>query len=101
MQITNKAEPDPISSMLIVDAYMRWALEAAEEVVGKQGLAIVLREAGLERFIDNYPSNHLEISGTVTFGDYTNLSTGLLNFYKRPRQRHGDTGWSCRREKGH
>lgn len=84
MQITNKTEPDPITNMLIVDAYMRWALEAAEEVVGKQGLAIVLREAGLERFIDNYPSNNLEISGTVTFGDYTNLSSGLLNFYKRP-----------------
>jgi hypothetical protein len=43
MQITDRIEPDPIASMLIVDAYMRWALEAAEEVVGKQGLVVALK----------------------------------------------------------
>ena len=32
---------------------MRWALLAIEEVIGKQGMAVVLRDAGLEYLIDN------------------------------------------------
>ncbi len=84
VQITSKLEHDPVTDMHTVDAYMRWALEATEEVVGKDGLAIVLRQNGLERFIDHYPPDVLEVSGNITFGDYTNLSTGLLSFYGRP-----------------
>ncbi len=68
----------------VVDAYMRWALEAAEEVVGKDGLAVVLRQSGLERFIDNYPPDKLEATGAISFKDYASLNAGLLNFYGRP-----------------
>ena len=55
MIIKNKTENDPVTEMHITDAYMRWALMAAEEVAGKHGLGIVLRNAGLEHLIDHYP----------------------------------------------
>ncbi len=66
-----------------MDAYMRWALMAAEEVVGKQGLDIILRENHLERFIDNYPAEKMEIGGEIKTQDYTNLGTGVLEYYER------------------
>ncbi len=84
VQISDKPVHDPIAAMKMVDAYMRWALEASEEVIGKDGLAVVLRGAGLERFIDNYPPNVLETSGNITYGDYTALCAGILNFFGRP-----------------
>ena len=77
MEIQDKAEHDPVADFYQVDAYMRWALLAAEEVVGKRGLGIVLREAGLERLIDNYPSGELNPSGHISFGDYAALNAGL------------------------
>jgi predicted hydrocarbon binding protein len=83
MDITSKAEHDPVADLHQVDAYMRWALLAAEEVVGKQGLAVVLRDAGLERFIDNYPPEELKASGNITFGDYAALNAGLFSFFGR------------------
>ena len=83
MVIKNKTEHDPVVDLYMVDAYMRWALLAAEEVVGQKGLSIVLREAGLERLIDNYPPNELKLSGLLSYGDYADLSAGLLNFYGR------------------
>ena len=83
MEIKDKTPNDPIASLYLVDAYMRWALLAAEEVVGKQGLYVLLRERGLARFIDNYPPELLKISGTITLGDYAQLCTGLLTFFGR------------------
>jgi predicted hydrocarbon binding protein len=83
MVITPKTERDPVAELYMVDAYMRWALLAAEEVVGHQGLGIVLRQSGLERLIDNYPPNELKLSGSLTYGDYASLSAGLLTFYGR------------------
>ncbi len=83
MEVRVKTPQDPIASLYLVDAYMRWALLAAEEVVGKQGLQVVLREHGLERFINNYPPELLKISGTITLGDYAELCTGLLTFFGR------------------
>jgi len=74
---------DPAASLKIVDAYMRWAMVAAEEVAGKQGVNVVLREAGLERFVDNYPPNELKSSGQITFGDYAGFNAGLFNFFGR------------------
>jgi predicted hydrocarbon binding protein len=43
----------------------------------------VLRQADLEHLINNYPSNQLKISRSLTFGDYASLSTGLLEFFGR------------------
>ncbi len=69
--------------MHMVDAYMRWALMAVEEVVGKPGLNLVLRENHLERFIDNYPAEILTVSGDITEQDYADLSAGVLQYYGR------------------
>ncbi|MCP4542761.1 MAG: 4-vinyl reductase, partial [Chloroflexi bacterium] len=54
LEIKAKSEHDPAADIDLVDALMRWALLASEEVVGEKGLRIVLRDAGLERFIGNY-----------------------------------------------
>jgi predicted hydrocarbon binding protein len=62
---------------------MRWALLAAEEVVGKQGLTVLLRNNKLERFIDNYPPELLKVSGTITLGDYAHLCAAVLTFFGR------------------
>ena len=84
MVIKDKADHDPVANLYAVDAYMRWALQASEEVIGDKGMHIVLREAGLEQLIGNYPPNSLEASGNFTFGDYANLCAALLNFFGRP-----------------
>ena len=81
--ITDKKEHDPVVELHITDAYMRWALMAAEEVAGKNGLGIVLRSAGLEHLIDNYPAEKLAVSGTISYGEYARLNTGLLEFFGR------------------
>lgn len=83
MNISDKPQPDPVDAMHMVDAYMQWALRAAEEVVYKQGLPIILREYGLEHLVDNYPSEELKITGNILSGDYANLCVGLLQFYGR------------------
>ena len=47
MDVKPKTEADPVAALYMVEAYMRWALLAAEEVAGANGLAIVLRQSGL------------------------------------------------------
>jgi hypothetical protein len=83
MNIHNKTEHDPVADLYTVDAYLRWALLAAEEVVGEKGMHIVLREAKLDSLIDNYPPNESKVIGNYTFGDYANLCTALLTFFGR------------------
>ena len=83
LEVRNRAVHDPVADIPIVDAYMLWALMAAEEVVGKQGLGVLLRQGGLARLVDNYPPNTLTASGNFTFADYAALNTGLLTFYGR------------------
>ena len=83
MEIKNKTHQDPAAALPVIEAYMAWALTAAEEVVGRQGLAIILRDNGLERFIDQYPPENLSLSNNITYADYTNLCAGLLKFYGR------------------
>ena len=83
MVIESKVGHDPVADLYMVDAYMRWALQASEEVVGEKGMYIVLRQAGLESLINNYPTNASQISGHFTYGDYANLCASLLNFFGR------------------
>src|SRR5262245_15286894 len=83
MEIRNKSQHDTVADLPLPEAYMRWALMAAEEVVGKQGLGIILRENNLERFIDNYPPENLTLGPSVTCGEYANLCTGIMKFYGR------------------
>ena len=72
MQIKDKPS-DPVAELHMVDAYMRWALMAVEEVVGKPGLKVVLRENDLERFSEDFPAEKLGVSGDITCQDYANL----------------------------
>ena len=81
--IKNKVEPDPVAELPIVDAYIRWALLAAEDVIGKSGMIAVLRQIGLAHLIDNYPPNALQVSGNLKYSDYANLNAGLLDFFGR------------------
>lgn len=83
MSISNKPQLDPVTQLHITDAYMRWALEAVEEVAGKHGLEVVLRDAGLAHLIGNFPDDKVEVSGANTYGEYANLNAGLLNFFGR------------------
>jgi predicted hydrocarbon binding protein len=83
MEIRDRADHDPATDVLLVDAYMRWALLAAEEVVGKNGLAVVLRQARLDQFIGNYPPEQLKVTTGLTLYHYASLNAGLLNFFGR------------------
>ncbi len=83
MEIRDKKEYDPVTEIMIVDAYMRWALQAAEEVVGEKGMHVILRQAKLEHLINNYPPNEPAVVGNYSFGDYSNLSAALLSFFGR------------------
>jgi predicted hydrocarbon binding protein len=86
MNITNKPVHDPASDLKMPDAHFRSALLAAEEVAGKQGMAVVLRNAGLEQLIDHYPPESNKISGNYSFGDYASLNAALLTFFGRGGQ---------------
>lgn len=83
MEIRDRPDHDPAADILLVDAYMRWALLAAEEVVGKNGLAVVLRQSGLEQLIGAYPPEQLKATTGLTLYHYASLNAGLLNFFGR------------------
>lgn len=84
MAISNKTQYDPVSDFKVMDAYMRSALLAAEEVVGERGMGIVLRQAGMEQVINNYPPNSFNSASGFTFGQYADLCSALLDFFGRP-----------------
>jgi predicted hydrocarbon binding protein len=83
LEIRNRSMPDPVAELPIVDAYMRWALLAAEEVIGRPGLSAILRQINLAPIIDNYPPELLQVSGNYKYADYANLNCGLLEFFGR------------------
>jgi bacteriochlorophyll 4-vinyl reductase len=63
------------------NALMRQALLAIGEVMGEQGLKVVLRQAGLERYVDALPPNDLE-QDTPTV-EYAALNQAVEEFYGR------------------
>jgi predicted hydrocarbon binding protein len=83
MEIKDRTDHDPATDILLVDAYMRWALMAAEEVIGKNGLTVVLRQSGLDQLINNYPPEQLKASTGMTLAHYAALNAGLQNFFGR------------------
>ena len=66
---------------VIVNALVRQALVAAQEVMGQNGLNTVLRTSHLERFIDNLPPDNLEPS--VKTSEYAHLNYAIDSFYGR------------------
>jgi bacteriochlorophyll 4-vinyl reductase len=67
--------------LVIVNALMRQALVAVEEVMGKNGLNAVLRMSSLGQYIDNLPPDDLNPS--VKSSDYARLNEAIESFYGR------------------
>jgi bacteriochlorophyll 4-vinyl reductase len=63
------------------NALMRQAILAIGEVMGEQGLKVTLRQAGLERYIDELPPNNLEQD--VPTVEYAALNKSVQEFYGR------------------
>ncbi|MBU0704655.1 MAG: hypothetical protein KKC18_12410 [Chloroflexi bacterium] len=63
------------------NALMRQAILAIGEVMGERGLKVVLRQAGLERYVDELPPNDLE-QGVSTV-EYAALNQAVEEFYGR------------------
>lgn len=66
---------------VIVNALVRQALIASEEVMGENGLKVVLNSAGLGRFVGNYPPDNLDPG--IQASDYARLNQAIENFYGR------------------
>jgi len=67
--------------LVIVNALMRQALVAVEEVMGQNGLNAVLRTSGLQQYIGNLPPDDLNPS--VKSSDYARLNEAIEDFYGR------------------
>jgi predicted hydrocarbon binding protein len=63
------------------NALMRQAIMAIGQVMGERGLRIVLREAGLERYVDELPPDDLEQD--IATVDYAALNQAVEEFYGR------------------
>ena len=61
--------------LVIVNALMRQALVAVEEVMGRNGLNAVLRTAGLAQYVDNLPPD--DLSPSVRSSDYARLNEAI------------------------
>ncbi|HEY67256.1 MAG TPA: hypothetical protein G4N97_03190 [Thermoflexia bacterium] len=66
---------------LFTNALMRQAILAIGEVMGERGLKVVLRQAGLERYVDELPPNNLELGATAA--EYAALNQAVEEFYGR------------------
>lgn len=66
---------------VIVNALVRQALVAAQEVMGENGLNAVLRASGLERFIGAFPPNDLNPS--IQASQYARFNAAIEEFYGR------------------
>ncbi len=67
--------------LFMVNALMRQALVAVEEVMGRNGLTAVLRASDLDRYIDQLPPN--DLTPAVSAADYARLNEAIENFYGR------------------
>lgn len=69
------------TDLVLVNALMRQALVAVEEVMGKNGLVAVLRASNLAQYIDNLPPN--DLNPAVSAADYSRLNEAIETFYGR------------------
>ena len=65
----------------IVNALVRQALVAAQEVMGENGLNVVLRSTGLDRFVGNFPPDNLEPG--IQASQYGRFNQAIEEFYGR------------------
>lgn len=66
---------------VIVNAFVRQALVAAQEVMGENGLNAVLRSSGLEHFIGNFPPDNLDPA--IQTSQYAHFNAAIEEFYGR------------------
>lgn len=66
---------------VIVNALVRQALVAAQEVMGENGLNAVLRSSGLERFVGNFPPD--DLTPSIQASQYARFNTAIEEFYGR------------------
>jgi bacteriochlorophyll 4-vinyl reductase len=66
---------------LFTNALMRQAILAIGDVMGERGLKVVLRQAGLDRYVDEPPPNDLELGATAA--EYAALGQAVQEFYGR------------------
>jgi predicted hydrocarbon binding protein len=69
----------PKSGFFYSNKLSRIALEAYEEIMGKNGLNAILNLSGLGSLIDNYPPDNLERQ--FDFADFTIIHVGLEEMY--------------------
>ena len=82
-------DEEPILAPMLVEgqepmypsAAMRLLLKAVENVTGEKGVNAILRSAGLERYIGNYPPN--EIVFNIPYSEYSAFGRALEEFYGR------------------
>jgi len=72
-------ESIPKSGFYYANKFARIALEAYEEVMGKNGLNAILNLAGLSHLTDNYPPDNLERE--FDFADFTAIHVALEEMY--------------------
>ncbi len=70
-----------VKDAVIVNALVRQALVAAQEVMGENGLNAVLRTSGLARFIGNLPPD--DMNPGVNTSEYAKLNEAIEAFYGR------------------
>ncbi len=68
-------------NMMIVNALVRQALTSAQEVMGENGLNVVLRASGLEQFVGNFPPDNIEPS--IQASQYARFNQAIEEFYGR------------------
>lgn len=81
IEITESQGADHRVTIPIANGYMRAALQAVEEIAGRQALNVMLRSAGLESAINNFPPDNLEFDSNYVFRDYSNLNHAMVEFY--------------------
>lgn len=67
--------------MMLVNALMRQALVAVQEVMGENGLNVVLRSSGLERYVGNMPPD--DLNPAIRSAEYGLLNQAIEDFYGR------------------
>jgi len=66
---------------MIINSLVRQALTSAQEVMGDNGLATVLKSCGLEKFVGNFPPNNLEPA--IQASQYAKFNEAIEAFYGR------------------
>lgn len=69
----------PKSGLYNINKFARIALQAYEEIMGKNGLNAILNLAGLSNLIENYPPDNQERQ--FDFADYAAIHIGLEELY--------------------